>query len=252
MVTAAVLLPMLVMRTVLEPDRTGLLEWRLSGPVRPIGLVISMLLTTIIALFLFVLPMLPIVAVSLLHEASLLTMFGQAAVSTVLLLTWTAVVVATTVWLRSTFLTLLFTLMVPALALGAVAALPLLADRVDDAGLAWLSSALSKIARALASNHPLRLSQGLMDGQVEWSSLINLGLLASVSLFAASEGLRLRAFSGQAGLRRHIVVRSIGLSVLAMALFGASNQQVFRLPGSHPAKSCFAFTKVDGSHVLPA
>ena len=217
---------MLVMRTVLEPDRAGLLEWRLSGPVRPIGLVVSMLLTTIIALFLFVLPMLPIVAVSLLHEASLLTMFGQAAVSTVLLLTWTAVVVATTVWLRSTFLTLLFTLMVPALALGAVAALPLLADRVDDAGFAWLSSALSKLARALASNHPLRLSQGLMDGQVEWSSLINLGLLASVSLFAASEGLRLRAFSGQAGLRRHIVVRSIGLSVLAMALFGASNQQV--------------------------
>ncbi|MEC7129569.1 MAG: hypothetical protein VXW42_05240, partial [Planctomycetota bacterium] len=41
-VTAAVLLPMLVMRTVLEPDRTGLLEWRLSGPVRPIGLVVSM------------------------------------------------------------------------------------------------------------------------------------------------------------------------------------------------------------------
>ena len=217
---------MLVMRTVLEPDRTGLLEWRLSGPVRPIGLVVSMLLTTIIALFLFVLPMLPIVAVSLLHDASLLTMFGQAAVSTLLLLTWTAVVVATTVWLRSTFLTLLFTLMVPALALGAVAALPLLADRVDDAGLAWLSSALSKLARALASNHPLRLSQGLMDGQVEWSSLINLGLLASVSLFAASEGLRLRAFSGQAGLRRHIVVRSIGLSVLAMALFRASNQQL--------------------------
>ena len=185
-----------------------------------------MLLTTIIALFLFVLPMLPIVAVSLLHEASLLTMLGQAAVSAVLLLTWTAVVVATTVWLRSTFLTLLFTLMVPALALGAVAALPLLADRVVDAGLAWLSSALSKLARALASNHPLRLSQGLMDGQVEWSSLINLGLLASVSLFAASEGLRLRAFSGQAGLRRHIVVRSIGLSILSMALFGASNQQV--------------------------
>ena len=225
-VTAAVLLPMLVMRTVLEPDRTGLLEWRLSGPVRPIGLVVSMLLTTIIGLFLFVLPMLPIVAVSLLHDASPLTMFGQVAVSTLLLLTWTAVVVATTVWLRSTFLTLLFTLMVPSLALGAVAALPLLADRVDDAGLAWLSSALSQLARVLASNHPLRLSQGLMDGQVEWSSLINLGLLASVSLFAASEGLRLRAFSGQTGLRRHIVLRSAGLTVLAMVLFGASNQQV--------------------------
>ena len=225
-VAAAVLLPMLVMRTVLDPDRTGLLEWRLSGPVRPIGLVVSMLLTTIIALALFVLPLLPILGVSLLHDASVLTMLGQAAVSSLLLLTWTVIVVAATVWLRSTFLTLLFTLMVPALALGAVAALPLLADRVDDAGLGWLSSALSQLARALASNHPLRLSQGLMDGQLELSSLINLVLLASVSFFAASEGLRLRAFSGQVGLRRHIIVRSFGLAALAMALFGASNRHV--------------------------
>ena len=136
--------------------------------------------------------------------------------------------------------------MVPALALGAVAALPLLADRVDDAGLAWLSSA-SQLARALASNHPLRLSQGLMDGQVEWSSLINLGLLASVSLFAASEGLRLRAFRGK-GLRRQWFARSVCRS-LAMALFGPPINS-FPAPGSHPAKSCFAFTKVDGSHVL--
>jgi hypothetical protein len=226
-VTAAVLLPMLVMRTVLEPDRTGLVEWRLSGPVRPIGLVVSMLLTTIIALALFVLPLLPILGVSLLHNASMLTMLGQAAVSTLLLFTWTVIVVATTVWLRSSFLTLLFTLMVPALTLGAVAALPLLADRVDDAGLGWLSSALSQLARQLASNHPLRLSQGLMDGQVEWSSLVNLALLAVVSLFAASEGLRLRAFSGKVGLRRHIMVRSVGLIVLAFFLFGASNRHVF-------------------------
>ena len=151
--TAAILVPMLVMRTVLEPDRTGLIEWRLSGPVRPIGLVVSMLLTTSIALSLFVLPILPIIGVSLLHDASVVTMLGQAVVSVLLLLTWAAVVISTTIWLRSTFLTLLFTLMVPALALGAVAALPLLADRVDDAGLGWLSSALSRLARQLASIH---------------------------------------------------------------------------------------------------
>ena len=225
-ITAAILLPMLVMRTVLEPDRTGLLEWRLSGPVRPIGLVISMLLTTTIALILFLLPLLPILGASLIHEASVFSMLGHGAVSILLLFTWTAVVVATAVWLRSTFLTLLFTLMVPALALGGVAALPLLADRVDDAGLGWLSSALSQFARQLATNHPLRLSQGLMDGRVELSSLVNLVLLTSVSLFAASEGLRLRAFAGHVGLRRHIVLRSAGLGVLAMFLFGVSNRNV--------------------------
>ena len=225
-VTAAVLLPMLVMRTVLEPDRSGLLEWRLSGPVRPIGLVVSMLLTTIITLTLFALPLLPILGASLLHDASVVTMLGQTMVSVFLLLTWAAVVVATTVWLRSTFLTFLFTLMVPALALGAVAALPLLADRVDDAGLGWLSSTLSQFALHLASNHPLRLSQGLMDGQVEWSSLLNVGLLGALSILTASEGLRLRAFSGQIGLRWHILVRFAGLTILAMALFGASNRHV--------------------------
>ncbi|RPG09179.1 MAG: hypothetical protein CBB84_005065 [Phycisphaera sp. TMED24] len=224
--TAAVLVPMLVMRTVLEPDRTGLIEWRLSGPVRPIGLVVSMLLTTSIALSLFVLPILPIIGVSLLHDASVVTMLGQAVVSVLLLLTWAAVVISTTVWLRSTFLTLLFTLMVPALALGAVAALPLLADRVDDAGLGWLSSALSRLARQLASNHPLRLSQGLLDGQLEWSSLLNVGFLAALSLFAASEGLRLRAFAGKVGLRRHAAVRIFGVTVLAMVVFSGSNRNI--------------------------
>ena len=82
-VTAAVLLPILVMRTVLEPDRSGLLEWRLSGPVRPIGLVVSMLLTTIITLTLFALPLLPILGASLLHDASVVTMLGQTMVSAV-------------------------------------------------------------------------------------------------------------------------------------------------------------------------
>ena len=85
--------------------------------------------------------MLPIVGASLAHGAPVASMFGHAVASVLLLVMWAASVVAVSIWVRSTFLTLLFTLMVPALGLGAVAALPLLADRVDDAGLAWASRA---------------------------------------------------------------------------------------------------------------
>ena len=225
-VTIAVLLPLLVLRTVLEPDRSGLIEWRLSGPLRPAGLAFSLLLTTSIGIALFSLPMLPIVGASLAHGAPVASMFGHAVASVLLLVMWAAIVVAVSIWVRSTFLTLLFTLMVPALGLGAVAALPLLADRVDDAGLAWASSQLTQAARQLASIHPLQLSRGLLDGQIELSSLVNVGLLSLFSFFAASEGLRLRAYSGEVWLRRHAAIRAFGVAALAMILFAASNHNI--------------------------
>ena len=210
----------------LEPDRSGLIEWRLSGPLRPAGLAFSLLLTTSIGIALFSLPMLPIVGASLAHGAPVASMFGHAVASVLLLVMWAAIVVAVSIWVRSTFLTLLFTLMVPALGLGAVAALPLLADRVDDAGLAWASSQLTQTARQLASIHPLQLSRGLLDGQIELSSLVNVGLLSLFSCFAASEGLRLRAYSGEVWLRRHAAIRAFGVAALAMILFAASNHNI--------------------------
>ena len=225
-VTIAVILPLLVMRTVLEPDRSGLIEWRLSGPVHPAGLVLSLLLTTAMALALFVLPMLPIIGVSLAHGASVVSLWGHAGASALLILMWATVVVAATVWLRSTFLILIFTLLVPALGLVGVAVLPLLADRVDDAGVGWLSSLLTRTAGQLANIHPLQLSRGLLDGRIEWSSLVNVGLLSVFSLLAASEGIRLRSFSGQVGLRRHAVIRCLAVVALAMILFATSNRHI--------------------------
>ena len=224
--SAAIIVPMLVMRTVLEPDRTGLLEWRLSGPVRPIGLVLSMMLSTAGALSLFALPLVPILCVSLLHQASVITMLGNLVVAVLLLATWTVMVLAATLWLRSTFLTLLFTLLVPALGLGAVAALPLLADRIDEAGLGWLSTAITGLSVQLASNHPVRLARGLLDGQVELASLVNLAILGAVAVLAASGGLRARAFSGQIGLRRHILVRAFLWGLLTLAFCSSSNRSL--------------------------
>ena len=223
---AGVIAPLLVLGTVLDPDRSGLLEWRLSGPIRPLGLAISLLVTSGVALLPFALPLVPIVAASLIHQASAVTVFGNLALSITLLIGWTAIVIAATVWLRSALLTLLATLMIPLIGLGAVAALPILADRAEDAGVSWLSTTLVSLANLLAQNHPIRLARGLLDGQLEWASLLNVALIAVMAVLVTSEGLRVRAFEGRPGLRRHLNLRIVGFGLGCLSVFVTTNRFV--------------------------